>query len=204
MGKQTAKSSAKKRLRTYAREVPPDAAVQAVFMALEPQHNAYADHAIAVIGASYVEKALEAAIAARLVPMPIDDRAGLFDYNQNGPMAELSARIKMARALGIVGPKTYADLERIREIRNHFAHAVRLLKFEQAAVADLCDELHTPKVIRPMDRMLLALGDEDTPRRRYIETVLILVGWLKSSLAVPRRGVITKQGFVHTAGGLLD
>lgn len=77
MGKQTAKSGARKRLVTYAREVPPDTAVQAVFMALEPQHNAYADHAIAVIGASYIEKALELSIVKRLGPMEDDKRKRL-------------------------------------------------------------------------------------------------------------------------------
>ncbi len=204
MTKKAAKSGTKKRLRDFSQEIPPDTAVHAVFMALEPQHNAYADHAIAVVGASYVEKALQAAITARLVPLPDDERDRLFDYNQNGPMADLSARIKMARALGIVGPKVKGDLERIREIRNSFAHALRLLKFEHEEVADFCNELHTPTAIRAMDRMLLALSEEDTPRRKYIETVLILVGWLKGSLAAPRRGAITKHGFVHATGGLLD
>jgi hypothetical protein len=198
------KSRAKKRLRAYSREIPPDKAVHAVFMTLEAQHNACGDHAIAVIGASYIEKALQAAIVARLVPLPSSELDRLFDFDQNGPMADLSARIKMARALGLVGPKIGADLEHIRQIRNAFAHAVRLLGFDHVEVADMCSELHTPTVIRAMDRMLMTLGDKDTPRRRYIETVLILVGWLKGSLAAPRRGNLTRKGFVQTSGGLLD
>ena len=88
MSRQTSKSTAQKRLRAFSREIPPDQAVHAVFMTLEPQHNAYADHAIAVIGASYVEKALQAAIITRLVPLPSEevDRLASLYGPRHGPL----------------------------------------------------------------------------------------------------------------------
>jgi DNA-binding MltR family transcriptional regulator len=163
-------------------------------LALESQQHAFGDYAIAVIGAGLIEKALEAVILARLIKLSDDERNSIFKYERNGPLGDLSARIKVAFALGLFGQRTRDDLENIRTIRNSFAHSLNLLRFETPEVADICALLHTPSTIGMMDRMLLAVGETDTPRRRYIETTLTLTGRLKGTLATTKSVRLTTRG----------
>ncbi len=51
-------SPAAKRLKALAAEIPSDAEVRHILQRLEPEGNAFADHSIALIGASVVDKAL--------------------------------------------------------------------------------------------------------------------------------------------------
>jgi DNA-binding MltR family transcriptional regulator len=162
-------------------------------VALDSHKDVFADYAIAVVGAGLIEKALEAVILTRFVDLDSDERSSIFEY-KNGPLSDLSSKIKIAYALGLFGPQTRADLNNIRTIRNHFAHSLNLLRFEIKEVADICALLHTPTTIKFMDRMLLALGEEDTPRRRYIQTTLTLAGRLKGTIPTAKRVRLTTRG----------
>ena len=106
----------------------------------------------------------------------------------------LREQIKRGYALALFGEKTRDDLESIREIRISFAHSLTLLRFETVEVAKICAKLHIPSTIKTMDRMLLATGRTETPRRRYIETTLTIAGRLKGTIATGKLIRLTPRG----------
>lgn len=169
------KSSPAKSLKKLAAEIPDDEIVRKLLQSLEPKDNAYADHAIALIGASIVDKALEVAIRSRMVKLDDDEHKRIFSFDHRGPLADLSSRIKIAFALGVYGPRTRADLEHVRDIRNAFAHSISLIRFDAPEVAGICKLLHTPETTT----ILTSVADRGTPRGRYIETTVKLAGRLK-------------------------
>lgn len=176
----TGLSSAAKRLKKLAAEIPDDWVVRSCMQALEAADNAFADHAIALIGASVVGKALEVAIRSRFIDLTKEEYNRLFTYENNGPLADLSARIKIAQALGVFGSQTKRDLEHIRTIRNAFAHAAHLISFDTPEISEICNLFHTPKTIT-----LLGGVGGDTPRGRYIDTTVTLAERLKKAIEKP-------------------
>ena len=182
------KSSPAKSLKKLAAEIPDDRIARDLMQSLEPKDNAYADHAIALIGASVVDKALEVAIRSRMVKLDDDEHKRIFSFDHRGPLADLSARIKIASALGVYGPRTRADLEYIRDIRNAFAHSISLIHFDAPEVAGICNLLHTPETTT----LLTSVADRSTPRGRYIETTVTLAGRLK--LAIEKTPLIWEIG----------
>jgi DNA-binding MltR family transcriptional regulator len=181
-----------KRLKELSRAVPSETSTRAVMLALESQQHAFGDYSIAIIGSGLVEKALEAVILTRFIKP--DQHTCVFDYDRNGPLSDLAAKIKIAHALGLFGPNTRDDLEHIRTIRNAFAHSLNLLRFETKQVADVCGLLHIPSTIKFQDRLLLAVGNTDSPRGRYIVTTLALAGRLRGTLATAKSVSLTSRG----------
>lgn len=117
-------SAAAKRLKKLADQIPDDAAVWDTLQGLVEDENPWVDHVIALLGSSYVEKALEVAITSRLIiALTKAEREALFSCEKRGPLSDLFSRIKIAYALDIVGPKTRDDLEHIKAVRNAFTHA---------------------------------------------------------------------------------
>jgi hypothetical protein len=168
------KSSVSARLKKLAKEIPSDTVAHDLLSRLED--IPYFDHAAATMGASLIEKALEVAILSRLIPMNDDDRKRLFDYDHRGPLADLSARIRMGRVLGLYGPHTMNDLTKIREIRNAFAHSLYFLTFTTDEVAGMCD-FHALTVMSLLDG-----GGLSAPRSKYIRTVIYIASKLKERI----------------------
>jgi len=92
--------------------------------------------AVLVIG-SYVERILEQAILSRLIKMTKPQIAGLFE---NGPLASMIAKNKMGLALGLYDAATFNDLEKIRQIRNAFAHSFHAITFKNPTIRAYCRE----------------------------------------------------------------
>jgi hypothetical protein len=169
------KSSASKRLKNLAAEIPPDHAIHSHLIGLERLEHG--DYALAMIGASFVDKALEVAILSRLVPVRKEDRSRLFDYSHNGPLCDLSSKILLAQSMGLFGHKTYDDLQRIREIRNAFAHSLWYITFATAEVNEMCAGFHSTAQI---------VGDRRVPgataRAKYVHATRFLAGALKTRI----------------------
>ncbi len=121
----------------------------------------------AIFGGAYLEHALMHAITAHLHTDP--DMPG-FDFLFNAdeaPLRDFSARIKMAKALGIMGIKDYRDLESIRAIRNLFAHSKALIDFSTPEVIKLCDRL---SVVQDLE--LADMGIELNPSSKGVVLIL--------------------------------
>ncbi len=102
--------------------------------------NSQTDRGAAIVGVAWVEEELEAAIRSFLN----DDRKA-WDrlFGRSGPLSTLSAKIDLARLLGMCSKVITSDLHILREVRNDFAHAITArdhsgLTFRSSSIADKC------------------------------------------------------------------
>jgi len=68
-----------------------------------------------------IERGLERHLRARMRKLTTEDNNALF--GPNGALSTMSAKIRMAYSLGIIGPVTRHDLTAINDIRNVYAHS---------------------------------------------------------------------------------
>jgi len=174
------KETERDRLALLAAVIPDDQAIEDTFEALTKDRSSFSDYAIAMIGASLLEKSLEVAIRAYLRPLNETEGKRLFNFEANGPLAEFSARIKMAHAVGVYGPKTMGDLNLIREIRNLFAHSTHEMTFRLKDIVTLCDRLNVTNTVS-----LLEISPTAPARDRFIHAAKALASRLRSRIAQP-------------------
>ena len=164
-------------VKKLAKEIPDEKKMRALLATLGADGSQLADYAVALIGSTLIEGALETAIIARFRPLDQDERRALFSFEKNGPLADLAARIKIAYALEIFGPETRDDLESIRRIRNEFAHHLAVLSFATPEIAAQCKEPHV------VDTLEFSRLDPRGPRNRYIYCAATIARKLRRDLS---------------------
>jgi hypothetical protein len=133
---------------------------------LTDSHDDLEDRAIGLVFSGVVERKLEKEIARRFVALKGSKYKELF--GTNGTLIGFLSKIRVAYALGIFGEKTFSDLNKIREIRNVFAHTLHPVKFSNRRIAQHCKSLK------------LADGD--------LVPLLSFLGWLPDDyFSVPKR-----------------
>ena len=94
--------------------------------------------------AAFAEEALGELLRQFMLP---GDAADALISGFNAPLGTLSARIKAAFALGLITERQQENLDRLRRIRNEFAHSWEPISFDHQAVASHIAALHyTPLV----------------------------------------------------------
>ena len=104
------------------------------------------DRGAAILLASNVELGLDRAINAYLFYS--EPRLEGF-YADEGPINTFNRKIQVCRALRVYGPQTYANLNRIRHIRNAFAHAHSPVSFKTPEVMAICNDLVEQELLYP-------------------------------------------------------
>jgi DNA-binding MltR family transcriptional regulator len=99
------------------------------------------DRARMILGCAILEQLLRMVLAPHFAELDDAAQDELFE-GANAPLASLSARIKVAHALGVFGPKTRRDLDRIRSIRNACAHSRVAVHFSDPAITEECDKFN--------------------------------------------------------------
>ena len=99
--------------------------------------NKESERGAALISAAMIDDLLGRCIKAFLVESDEVDR--LLD-GFNAPLGTLSARALAAFALGILSDDEYNECNRIRKIRNEFAHSIHA-SFADQRLIDLCKNL---------------------------------------------------------------
>ncbi len=94
------------------------------------------DRAFALVWSSVVEDNLRRCLLKNMRDLPSDMEDQLFEGY--GPLASFSARTKVSYALSLIGPKTRINLDRIRAVRNAFAHTGASLSFGTPQLANVC------------------------------------------------------------------
>jgi hypothetical protein len=130
-------------------------------------HPNYDDRAAAIVFTSMLEQMLEFALTTHF---PHADST-LFSYPDDGPFSEFSAKIKIGHALGIYCSRMQADLTRVKNIRNAFAHARILVSFETPAISMNCDLL---KIAAKSIEVGIGGGEIKTARQKFTTAVAML------------------------------
>ena len=90
------------------------------------------DRAAAIVGASVVERELTDLLLAGL--LDVKESRKIVE-SPTGPLSTFHAKIKAAYVTGLISVELLGDLERVRKVRNLFAHKHQRLSFDDAAVA---------------------------------------------------------------------
>jgi DNA-binding MltR family transcriptional regulator len=101
-------------------------------------------HAGVVIAtAAILDNKLERTLKRAMLPMSNKMYERLFDSFR--PLHSFSSKIVMAYALGIITKEVYGELEKVRQLRNVFAHSPDRLHFESKEIAPLFAALKRPR-----------------------------------------------------------
>jgi Mannitol repressor len=121
------------------------------------------DRTCAIILGAMLDHSLERMLLLHMVPLSKDESDRLL-YG-TGPLGSCSSKIKIAHALGLIGPKSTHDLEILNDVRNAFGHAAHGISFRNRSIKSRLAGLHTNAII---DALLNAFRSE--PIRRYKNT----------------------------------
>jgi DNA-binding MltR family transcriptional regulator len=97
---------------------------------------------IVIAAAAILDEHLGHALKRAMQPLSTRMYERLFD--SLGPLSTFSNKIAMARALDIVSAHTFQELEKIRKLRNAFAHSSELLNFSSPQIVPLLRALRVP------------------------------------------------------------
>jgi len=114
---------------------------------------------------------LKQAITTKFVRIGNDYLESIFSDGGNGPLSTFSAKIKLAYALGIVSAETRLQIERVREVRNHFAHHKDKVSFKHPSVMSVCSFFKQKKSLTEEDK---ETNIEKTYTKIYVCTNLFL------------------------------
>lgn len=143
------------------------------------------DRAAAIVTFAFLDETLTEALQSYLHNYKHkgeDIRQTLF--RGAGPLATFSARRRLAYLLGLFGPETYADLERLAQIRNEFAHISSRRTFRSQRIMNLCGGLTT----RPVEKYP-GKPPFTKARMQYTNAFAVVVGTL---LAIADRDNLPK------------
>src|SRR5690242_5975853 len=129
------KPSAVAALKTLTRAPIDQSQLSAIFSAV----NEGDDRSAAIVWAAMVDDALKAAIKRKMRPLSSTDEDKLFDGQ--GALSTFSSKIIVAYALCAIGQEQRNGLERIRDIRNAFAHHP-YISFKTKQIFDVAMLLH--------------------------------------------------------------
>lgn len=121
--------------------------------------------ATAIVGAAQLDYLLEQVLRHNMIAKP---EKSLFEAY--GPLSSFSAKIDLARSLGILTKGEASDLHRIRKIRNVFAHSLHEVSFRDRAIQA---HIHQIQV-----RAATILGKKGAPRFDFELCILVLSGFL--------------------------
>jgi DNA-binding MltR family transcriptional regulator len=144
-----------------------------------------AEHrALAIVGASLLEDALRNAIAHHLSRTRKEGSDVQLFEDEHAPLQGLSARTRIALALGILDDATKRDIDTIRAIRIAFAHSPSRITFEHDTILKSLNGINALKYLTPdyVDD-LKTLAQFNFEAARFAVAVSLLCGAI--SLHVP-------------------
>src|SRR5882672_1665762 len=98
--------------------------------------------AVVACAAAILDHDLERSI--KTLMRPLNSKLDKSLFTGYGPLSTFSSKIDMAYALGIISSDVHREMNKIREIRNKFAHSKALLSLDQAPIVDTFNNLHKP------------------------------------------------------------
>jgi hypothetical protein len=134
------------------------------------------DRSVAILVSSHLEYLLERLMAAGL-NLPKDGEDFFFEQ-PSSPGATFYSKTQISYYLGLLNSDKRADLDRIRGIRNLFAHDLSRISFDTVEIKDACGKLIAAKVD----------GEPPTPREQYLKASVRLIVELAGQIESYRIG----------------
>lgn len=133
--------------------------------------NEQSDRGAALVAAAIVDAAVARLLRCRIAAYK--DCEEILFWKEGAPLSTFSDRIKIARAVGCIGPMIEGHLDTVRRIRNQFAHSPLRIDF-------------THKLIAAEIEKLLPDNPDWKPewsqqRRRYVGTVAVMTQALEAT-----------------------
>jgi hypothetical protein len=133
------------------RDLPTEEEIFCMVRQLKGQNH----QTIALMGAAYMDHALETLLASKFRPLKKEDHNKLFSASRDGYLSGTDGKIRVAYALGLFGPHCYDDMLLINDIRNVFAHSLHRVDFTNSLIVKDCQNLRMVANI-PESRLLKA------------------------------------------------
>lgn len=157
--------SPEEELRTVPQHWPKDEIGQ-IMMRLLASDEPNRDREFAIVGAELLSRRLEQLIGADLL---LKQPAIKYLFDSDGPFATMSVKIKLGHKLGLYDTTSKTNLDRVRIIRNVFAHAVADVAFDHPKVSAVCSRFTA------QDGWITEIPSlPTTPRRRFAFAVTSL------------------------------
>jgi DNA-binding MltR family transcriptional regulator len=149
------------------------------------------DRGAAILAGAYLEDRLTLAIKERLVS---DFKAQDTFFGGMGPLATFHAKIELSYLMGILDVRTRALLQKIRKIRNLFAHHTEPINFESGQIRDLCAGLLSVRAMKRLKSM--AASDSKLVPQEFATTVSEnLIGAMANLPDTPRNSYMNTIRF---------
>jgi DNA-binding MltR family transcriptional regulator len=139
------------------------------------------DRSAAIVGAALLEGVLERYIVKRLTH---HDKATLDALFENrGPLSDFYSKIVIAKAFGVVSTRMADEMQRIRRIRNVFAHAIIEINFKTKEIGNEVREFGMLKAMLKADTSGIApsesplFGDNKSVYMLIIELLCIMLSY---------------------------
>ena len=132
------------------------------------------DRAVVIMGAAYLDKALDEVIISFLIDDP-KEVTPLFESGR--ALGSFGAKIRMAYCLGLLVRSEFLDLRIIQDIRNAFAHEFYGLTLGDESIAEKCANLSTAQSDPPMSYRPTEVANRN-PRDYFIDTIMHLAAML--------------------------
>lgn len=133
------------------------------------------DRALVLVAGGMLEDFLGGMIQLKLEVMKggwfIDDDINDL-YDSYGPFSTFDLKIRFAGSIGMLTPEYRKDIERIKSIRNYFAHETSPVSFSDKDVIQECENLQIWRATRA------DIPDRDSPKERFKMSVKILMAMI--------------------------
>lgn len=130
------------------------------------------DQSTALFALAYIDRSLFLLLKARFRELSSADHGRIFNSGPNAILGTTSAKIRISFALGLIDRDVYSELLLLNDVRNVFAHTLRLVNFDSAPIVKDCQKLRS----RSIDEKN-AFGTDFVPPESNAKTQFCLNVW---------------------------
>jgi hypothetical protein len=148
---------------------------------------------------SLVDAYLELAIRSCFVPLN-ETQVGIIFRYATAPLSSFSSKISIGHALGIFNKDFEKQLNKLRDIRNAFAHSIIPIDFTNETIAKECNKLDVGSLVAPQGFEFVDI--DDTPKARFLafgqHACVHLMKYLMSKIDLAKAGIpVLPSPFVY-------
>ncbi|MEO5958839.1 MAG: MltR family transcriptional regulator, partial [Opitutaceae bacterium] len=134
---------------------------------ISPTIRQESDRSAAILAAALLDDQLDGLVRAYLLQRKETEPL----FRGDGPLASFAIRNRFAFGLGLIPRDIFHDIDKVRQIRNQFAHKIEGLAFDRPPICDIAKQLkgvqwmidnaHLVQGIKPENVQAVS----DSPRR---------------------------------------